>query len=87
MYAIAKRLTYKQYCLTIHWQEIRRQIFKKRGHRCQICGLPKGRVVHHLTYENLYDEKDEDLLVVCPLCHLWIHTYFIVPGAGSPNYR
>ena len=29
--------------------------------------------VHHLTYANLGDEKTEDLMLLCQVCHEWIH--------------
>jgi hypothetical protein len=47
----------------------------KRNNRCQICYnlIEKGYHIHHLTYENIGNEKDEDLLFLCEKCHDEIH--------------
>lgn len=29
--------------------------------------------MHHLTYENLGNEKDEDLMLLCETCHQYMH--------------
>lgn len=40
------------------------------GCRCEECGATDVALhVHHLTYVNLGDEKDEDLKVLCEPCH------------------
>jgi len=47
----------------------------KAGNKCQLCGFRYQLDVHHLSYKNLGNEKDEDLLVVCRRCHNDLH-YF-----------
>jgi hypothetical protein len=43
----------------------------KAEHRCQGCGKQGDNSldVHHLTYERMGDELDEDLAVMCRTCH------------------
>ena len=40
---------------------------------CQLCRATKKLHVHHNTYENLGNERDEDLIVLCIRCHKAFH--------------
>jgi len=53
---------------TQRWMDRSKKLRKKRG-KCEQCEKRRGLCVHHLTYENIGYEKDEDLLVVCRSCH------------------
>ena len=35
----------------------------------EVCGVKHRLQVHHLTYERLGNERDEDLKVLCWACH------------------
>lgn len=62
-------LIYIKYINSKEWK-IRRQIaLEQANYKCQICGRSHELQVHHLSYKNLGNEKDEDLLVVCSRCH------------------
>ena len=39
------------------------------GHRCENCDERSSLQVHHLTYARLGREIDEDLVVLCRMCH------------------
>ena len=40
------------------------------GNRCQLCGRSDvPLVVHHNTYERLWNEHPSDLVVLCNECH------------------
>jgi len=75
--ARAKRVkaskNYKDYIASKEWEETRREIFAKYGYRCVICGSEHNLHVHHITYENLGEEKDGDLVALCPECHKCLH--------------
>ena len=46
--------------------------YEDNVYECQRCGWNHRRTeieVHHLTYENLGSEKENDLIVVCKRCH------------------
>jgi 5-methylcytosine-specific restriction endonuclease McrA len=36
---------------------------------CQACLTNKAEEIHHLTYENIYDEPLYQLIAVCKRCH------------------
>ena len=67
------RKHYSAYLKTPRWRRKRREILKKHGFRCELCGSGTNLNVHHITYENLPDECDDDLLSVCKRCHDKIH--------------
>lgn len=61
---------YQKYLQTAHWQNIR----KRLGHsRCHCCSGNNRVQIHHVNYERLYAERDEDLRVLCKFCHAWVH--------------
>ena len=60
-----------------HWQNKRKQILSLRDF-CERCGIPRwlARIVfdqdlhvHHRNYENLGNEEDSQLEVLCRRCH------------------
>ena len=64
---------YNIYLPSDHWQKRRIEALKKADFTCQCCNSKKELQVHHLTYRNVWKEKDEDLKVVCRACHRAIH--------------
>ena len=65
---------YQAYLNSNEWQETRQRIFKRDNFRCVLCGCSKNLQVHHITYENLGEEKDADLVTFCDKCHNSIHS-------------
>ena len=74
--SVKNREEYKAYLNSPHWQAIRKRLYKEYDYKCDRCGSPKNIQVHHLTYENLGEEKDEDLTVLCQVCHKKLHDPF-----------
>lgn len=64
---------YLDYLESPKWQRKRQEVFKVQGRRCKVCESSKRINVHHLTYERLYDELPEDLMVLCHPCHDLVH--------------
>ena len=67
---------YAAYLQTPHWQAAKRRKLSSVDWRCESCGAEWGTTaldVHHLTYERLGREKDEDLRVLCRACHQETH--------------
>lgn len=69
---------YYDYLQSKKWQKIRFKVAKRAKFKCECCEKKctdkktlKGFQVHHMTYENLYDEKKhmEDLVFLCKDCH------------------
>lgn len=70
---IGDKEAYKAYLKSPHWQAIRKRLYRAYEYKCAMCGSPKNLNVHHITYENLGEEKDEDLTVLCQKCHSELH--------------
>lgn len=51
------------------WRRIRLRILRLASYRCQRCKTAKAEEVHHLTYERLGHERDNDLQALCKPCH------------------
>lgn len=73
-YKNSKRYKYHQYLLSDDWKEKRKLILERDQNVCQFCRLLPAVDVHHLHYDNLFNELLEDLRAVCLECHHLIHT-------------
>jgi len=68
-----KSMPYKEYLQTDHWKETRKKALHRANYKCQLCSNKDALNVHHNTYENRGQEKDEDLIVLCQECHAKHH--------------
>ena len=70
---------YEKYLRTEHWRERRKLALVEAHHCCQDCGRGPDEngplEVHHLTYARLFQERPEDLRVLCRDCHGRRHGY------------
>jgi hypothetical protein len=69
-------LTYFEYLVTDWWRSRRAKAIRDAYYRCQVEGCEAMDLhlhCHHLSYERLGNEKDEDLLVLCGLHHKQYH--------------
>jgi len=62
-------LEYYEYLKSAKWAVIRDRILKRDGYKCTRCDNKAFLQVHHLTYDNIFEEKDEDLITLCKKCH------------------
>jgi excisionase family DNA binding protein len=53
------------------YREIRERILKERGEVCEHCGKERSNHVHHIDGSRT-NHADNNLLVLCPKCHLGI---------------
>lgn len=60
---------YEEYLASDVWKSKRLERLKIDGHQCTVCGSKSELCVHHITYNNLYEEKMEDLITLCKKCH------------------
>lgn len=70
---------YKDYLKTLQWFDLKMEVYKRDSYRCRQCHKDLSKFngeVHHTHYDNIYNEKLEDLVLVCPECHELIHTYY-----------
>jgi 5-methylcytosine-specific restriction endonuclease McrA len=71
-----RRMPYRQYLNTYHWQQLRLLKLSEVEERCQLCYSPQKPLhVHHRTYARLGNEKLTDLTVLCKDCHTLFHQH------------
>lgn len=64
---------YYYYLKTQHWLKIRYDALELADFKCQLCGEQnKDLEVHHNTYDNLWNEKQSDVIVLCHPHHQMI---------------
>jgi len=70
---------YKDYLASQVWEKKKKQILRRRPYVCQIswCGRYWGLQFHHLSYEHLGDEREGDIVILCPLHHWLCHYTFL----------
>ena len=67
---------YKDYIKSKEWKNVKLDILQQRGNYCEICREQRQVNIlhlHHKTYKNLFNEKPEDLQLLCPTCHMKVH--------------
>jgi hypothetical protein len=68
--ALEWRRKYDAHIRSAKWKNIRRDLFRMRGQKCEECGKTSPTLeVHHLTYDRLGNELSRDLKIVCRQCH------------------
>jgi hypothetical protein len=65
---------YRLYLDSKKWKYKRKRIKRRDGWRCHVCGNKEFLHVHHLTYDNLFNERKSDLVTLCKDCHKELHT-------------
>lgn len=70
-----RQMPYSEYLQTLEWKRRRQQAIEIADHRCAVCYSPKRLHVHHRTYQNVGDEKQSDLTVLCSECHDLFHRH------------
>ena len=68
-----RRESYSDYLKSDKWINFRSRVFAKRGFKCESCSSKKNMQLHHLTYENVGNEHDEDVMILCQQCHEKAH--------------
>lgn len=71
---LSKEERYKQYINSEAWITRKDSFFATRERVCVGCDSRQNIHVHHMTYERLGAEKDEDLVVLCKECHELYHS-------------
>lgn len=68
-----RRQLYDNYLKSPQWKSLREQVKRRCGGTCEDCGYRPMEEVHHLNYDSFGNEKLEDLLGLCSVCHLSRH--------------
>jgi 5-methylcytosine-specific restriction endonuclease McrA len=67
----------QEYLKSSQWQTIRKRILKRDHYTCCKCQAKDQPLeIHHLHYQNLCVEKDEDLVSLCRNCHESQHQHY-----------
>lgn len=78
-------MTYKQYLKSDKWRLKRQEVFNRalknansnnKHGVCEKCGYEPFKPclqVHHLSYDNIFNERLKDLILLCPYCHKEVH--------------
>jgi hypothetical protein len=76
-----RRLPYREYLQTEHWQQVRQRALRRAKYRCELCNSGTVMNVHHRSYAQLGYEDPKDLIVLCEPCHAKHHDVLPeVPG-------
>lgn len=63
---------YIKYLKSDTWKQKRINILRLIK-KCEVCGSKKNLQVHHLNYNNIFNELYSDLKVMCKRCHDYEH--------------
>jgi len=56
------------------YESLRRQVLRRDGWRCQLCGTMSNLEVHHKDFRSHSGEdSEENLITLCSTCHAGIH--------------
>jgi len=56
------------------YEELRNQVLRRDGWRCQACGTMSNLEVHHRQFRSHSgDDSEQNLITICAVCHAEIH--------------
>ncbi len=56
------------------YEQLRNQILRRDGWRCQACGTMSNLEVHHKEFRSQSgDDLEQNLITLCVLCHAILH--------------
>ena len=68
-----RKKKYLKYLESDEWAKIKVDLIELNDGKCERCGSGKKLQVHHLSYDNLYFEEPDDLILLCSKCHMIEH--------------
>lgn len=78
---------YRDICLNSeHWRNKKEEALKIHGTFCFVCKCTARLDIHHIRYDNLYNENiKDDLVVLCRFHHEDYHNYHEL--ASAKNFK
>jgi 5-methylcytosine-specific restriction endonuclease McrA len=56
------------------YEDVRQQVLRRDGWRCQSCGTMSNLEVHHQAFRSQFgDDSEENMITLCAGCHAGIH--------------
>jgi len=80
--------TYATYLQSEAWSNKREQKLILSYRKCAVCGTNKHLHIHHLTYERIFREEMDDLMVLCRVHHEAVEEMIkkgVIPRIGNPS--
>ncbi len=68
--------SYSQYIKSDEWSRRRDIYFSLHKKECIACGSSEHIDLHHMTYDRLRSERDEDMAALCNVCHEQYHAVY-----------
>lgn len=65
----------EEYYESDHWKVFKKAYYSQHPKRCWATGRTDNIDLHHITYENLGNEKDEDVIPLCREMHEKLHKF------------
>ena len=65
----SKPIGYQKYIQSHEWRKKAKVAKELAGNKCEQCGSTGPLEVHHLSYNNLYQEHFYNVKVLCAFCH------------------
>lgn len=75
-YNFLKFFNYNRQLKSKEWKNFRKEVFKTKGKKCEICGSTKHLNIHHPFYTKgklAWEYNPSDMMVLCHKCHKKIH--------------
>ena len=67
-------MNYKQYIKSNERKQKRQKYIIEKWNKCEICFKKSKHLhLHHRNYDNVWNEKEWDLILLCWICHKKIH--------------
>lgn len=66
---------YYEYLQSETWLARAEKVRERNGGMCECCNIRFITDTHHRTYERLGDEREDDLIGLCQMCHKYIHGF------------
>jgi len=58
----------------VAYEQLKRQVLRRDGWRCQECGGISNLEIHHIQYRSrLGDDSETNLITLCAPCHGKVH--------------
>jgi len=91
---MTKREKYHKYLESPEWDARRKWWLRRADWRCQFCNESSQALhCHHRTYDRIYQEDPDDVIVLCQTCHDWHHkkpkendSTLNIKKLGDPGY-
>lgn len=64
---------YREYLVSKKWAALKRAVYFFYEEECYICRSKDKLHIHHKTYDRIYHEDLDDLVLLCNNCHHKIH--------------